>query len=492
MIIERGLGESTLVVPVPSNRGICRACYIQEDSDEIDREERIMEFKKVIVAGAGKSGIASTELLLRHGAEIVMFDQKADLDTSKLDERFGGKVAFELGELSDKTISESDLFVISPGIPTDADFVKKVEAAGVPIMGEIELGYYFGKGKIAAITGTNGKTTTTALVGEIFKAYSKDYVVAGNIGYPLTEYSDTTTDETLISLEVSSFQLETISTFRPHVSAVLNLTPDHLNRHYTLDNYYNAKLRIAENQDMSDYMVANYDDPETRERVAAAIKNTNIVWFSRKEELENGVFVSDGSIRLKDKDTDVIILDLSDIKILGTHNVENVLAATAIAYYMGIPAEVIKKTVSEFNGVEHRIQFVRELNGVKFYNDSKGTNPDAAIKAIEAMKGQTVLIGGGYDKKSTYDEWVELFPGRVRKLVLIGATADDIEKCAREHGFTDIARAATLKEAVEYSYSVAESGDNVLLSPACASWDMFKSFEERGTLFVEYVNGLEG
>ena len=450
-----------------------------------------MEFKKVIVAGAGKSGIASTELMLRHGAEVVMFDQKADLDTTKLNERFGGKVVFELGELSDKTISEADLFVISPGIPTDADFVKKVQAAGLPVMGEIELGYYFGKGKIAAITGTNGKTTTTALVGEIFKAYSDDFVVAGNIGYPLTEYSDTTTPDTLISLEVSSFQLETINTFRPHVSAVLNLTPDHLNRHYTLDNYYNAKLRIAENQDMSDYMVVNYDDPETRARVAV-IKNTNLVWFSRKEELEEGVFVSDGAIRVKNKDTDVKILDLSDIKILGTHNVENVLAATAIAYYMGIPAEVIRNTVANFNGVEHRIQFVRELNGVKFYNDSKGTNPDAAIKAIEAMIGQTVLIGGGYDKKSTYDEWVSLFPGKVRCLVLIGATADDIEKCAREHGFNDIARKDTLKEAVEYAYSVAQNGDNVLLSPACASWDMFKSFEQRGELFVEYVNGLEG
>ena len=450
-----------------------------------------MEFKKVIVAGAGKSGIASTELMLRHGAEVVMFDQKADLDTTKLNERFGGKVVFELGELSDKTISEADLFVISPGIPTDADFVKKVQAAGLPVMGEIELGYYFGKVKIAAITGTNGKTTTTALVGEIFKAYSDDFVVAGNIGYPLTEYSDTTTPDTLISLEVSSFQLETINTFRPHVSAVLNLTPDHLNRHYTLDNYYNAKLRIAENQDMSDYMVVNYDDPETRARVAV-IKNTNLVWFSRKEELEEGVFVSDGAIRVKNKDTDVKILDLSDIKILGTHNVENVLAATAIAYYMGIPAEVIRNTVANFNGVEHRIQFVRELNGVKFYNDSKGTNPDAAIKAIEAMIGQTVLIGGGYDKKSTYDEWVSLFPGKVRCLVLIGATADDIEKCAREHGFNDIARKDTLKEAVEYAYSVAQNGDNVLLSPACASWDMFKSFEQRGELFVEYVNGLEG
>ena len=257
-----------------------------------------MEFKKVIVAGAGKSGIASTELMLRHGAEVVMFDQKADLDTTNLNERFGGKVVFELGELSDKTISEADLFVISPGIPTDADFVKKVQAAGLPVMGEIELGYYFGKGKIAAITGTNGKTTTTALVGEIFKAYSDDFVVAGNIGYPLTEYSDTTTPDTLISLEVSSFQLETINTFRPHVSAVLNLTPDHLNRHYTLDNYYNAKLRIAENQDMSDYMVVNYDDPETRARVGV-IKNTNLVWFSRKEELEEGVFVSDGAIRVK-------------------------------------------------------------------------------------------------------------------------------------------------------------------------------------------------
>ena len=452
-----------------------------------------MEINKVIVAGAGKSGISAIGLLLRHGANVILFDQNKELDTEKVLAEFAekDKIEVELGELRDETIASADLFVISPGIPTDADFVKKVEAAGVPIWGEIELAYYYTKGTIAAITGTNGKTTTTTLVGEIFKAHSSNTLVVGNIGLPYTKYADTTDDATLIAAEISSFQLETVHEFKPHVSAVLNLTPDHLNRHYTLDNYYNAKLRIAENQDKNDYMILNYDDPETKVR-CESISNTNKVWFSRIEELAEGVFVSNGKIVIKQADKITEVMDVKDIKILGTHNLENVLAAVGITFYMGIPVETIAETVRNFQGVEHRIEFVRELNGVKYYNDSKGTNPDAAIKAIQAMDTKTVLIAGGYDKKSTYDEWIEAFDGKVRYLILIGATADDISKCAVSHGFTDIIRVDSLKDAVLTAYKNAESGDNVLLSPACASWDMFKSYEERGTLFKEYVNEIEG
>ncbi len=451
-----------------------------------------MKYSNVIVAGAGKSGIAAIGLLIRHGAKVTLFDQNTELDTEKVLESFSNREAIrvELGELTDKTIEESDLFVISPGIPTDADFVKKVEAAGLPVWGEIELAYYFTKGKIAAITGTNGKTTTTTLVGEIFKAYSDNTLVVGNIGLPYTRFADTTDPDTLIAAEISSFQLETIHEFKPHISAVLNLTPDHLNRHYTLDNYYNAKLRIAENQDMNDYIILNYDDPETRER-AGRIENTNKIWFSRITELQEGVFVSDGEVIVRYKDKEENILNVNDIKILGNHNLENILAAIGITYFMEIPAGIIAETIRNFQGVEHRIEFVREIGGVKYYNDSKGTNPDAAIKALEAMTSTTVLIAGGYDKKSEYDEWVDRFSGKVRCLVLIGETAENIKKCAKSHGFNQIVIVESLKDAVIYSSEVARPGDAVLLSPACASWDMFKSYEERGTLFKEYVNEIE-
>ena len=451
-----------------------------------------MDFKNVIVAGAGKSGIAAIGLLIRHGASVTLYDQNKELDTEKVLEGFSNreKIKVELGELTDKTIAESDLFVISPGIPTDADFVKKVEAAGVPVWGEIELAYNYSKGTIAAITGTNGKTTTTTLVGEIFKAYSDNTLVVGNIGLPYTRFADTTNPDTLIAAEISSFQLETIHSFKPHISAILNLTPDHLNRHYTLDNYYNAKLRITENQDMEDFVILNFDDPETRER-AGRISNTNKIWFSRLTELPEGVFVSGDDIIVRYKDKQERVLGVKDIQILGSHNLENILAAVGITYFMDIPVNIISGTIRNFQGVEHRIEFVRELSGVKYYNDSKGTNPDAAIKALEAMTSTTVLIAGGYDKKSDYDEWVDKFAGKVRCLILIGETAGDIKKCAKSHGFNQIEIVDSLKDAVLYASEAAKPGDSVLLSPACASWDMFKSYEERGTLFKEYVNEIE-
>ncbi len=450
--------------------------------------------KKVIVAGAGRSGLASSGLLIRNGVSVVLYDGNESLNKEELLGNFPSADNFSvaLGELTDEILEGAELFVISPGIPVDAPFVNKVREKGIPIWGEIELAYYYSNGVIAAITGTNGKTTTTSLVGEIFNSYTEDSIVVGNIGLPFTKLADMTNDKTHIALEVSSFQLETIHSFRPHVSAVLNLTPDHLNRHYTLDNYYNAKLRIAENQTEDDYMVINYDDEETRVRTEK-IENVHKVYFSHETELEEGAFVRDGKIYIKswDVEGEQYILDVDKIKILGLHNLENVLAAVLIAYYMDIPIEIIRDAVYAFNGVEHRIEFVREINGVKYYNDSKGTNPDAAIKAVQAMKSSTLLIGGGYDKESEYDEWVETFPGKVRVIVLIGETADKIEKCCKDHGFNEIVRVGNLKEAVDYCNSAARPGENVLLSPACASWDMFKSYEERGTLFKVYVNGLE-
>ena len=276
--------------------------------------------------------------------------------------------------------------------------------------------------------------------------------------------------------------------FKPHVSAILNITPDHLDRHYTFENYAKCKLDITKNQTADDYAVLNYDDPETM-KLVEGIK-ANIVLFSRKQTLEEGVFVENGKIVIKDKGKKIDVLTLSDIKLLGTHNTENVLAAVAVAYYMGVPVETIEKVCTEFKGVEHRIEYVETVNGVAYYNDSKGTNPDAAIKAIKAMTTTTLLIGGGYDKHSSYDEWIEAFDEKVKYLVLLGQTANDIEKCANAHGFVKTVTVNSLEEAVKFCYENAEPGDAVLLSPACASWGMFDNYEQRGNMFKEYVRNL--
>ena len=450
-----------------------------------------MKGKNVIVAGAGKSGIAASGLLLRNGAVVTLYDGNEALEREDILKNFtdGGNITVALGELTDELLEKADLFVISPGISLEAPFVEKVKEKGIPIWGEIELAYYFCKGKIAAITGTNGKTTTTTLVGEIFKTYTENSLVVGNIGLPFTRFADSTTDETFIAAEISSFQLETIHEFRPHVSAILNLTPDHLNRHHTFENYIDAKFNIGLNQTDEDYMVLNMDDPEIMKRVDKV--KTNICYFTHKGEPETGAFVRDGKIYVRKDGMEQYILDVDRIKILGEHNLENVLAAVCVSYFMDVPADVIRDAVYSFTGVEHRIEFVREVRDVRYYNDSKGTNPDAAIKAIKAMKSTTLLIGGGYDKQSDYDEWVECFPGKVRYLVLIGETAEKIMKCCKAHGFNDFVKADSLEEAVRFCYSHARPGDNVLLSPACASWDMFKSYEERGNLFKLYVDGLE-
>ncbi|MCR5543240.1 MAG: UDP-N-acetylmuramoyl-L-alanine--D-glutamate ligase [Eubacterium sp.] len=451
-----------------------------------------MQGKKVIVAGAGKSGIASVGLLIRNGADVILYDQNENIDVEKIYDEFSGKKSFEilLGDLTEEALKGADIFVISPGIPTDADFVNKVREHNIPIWGEIELAYYFNKGTIAAITGTNGKTTTTTLVGEIFKNYDSSSLVVGNIGLPFTRFADATEKGNLIAAEISSFQLETIHEFRPHISAILNLTPDHLNRHYTFENYVDAKFRITENQTEEDYCILNYDDEEVVSR-ADKVKNAKIVYFSHKAELDEGIFVRDGKIYARRDGVEDYILDVDRVQILGDHNLENVLAAVGITYYLDIPIDIISQTIYEFKGVEHRIEFVREVRGVRYYNDSKGTNPDAAIKAIKAMRTTTLLIGGGYDKGSTYDEWVECFPGKVRYLVLIGETAEKISKCCKDHGFNQIVVVEKLEDAVQFCDTHAKPGDNVLLSPACASWDMFRSYEERGNLFKLYVEGLE-
>ncbi len=446
--------------------------------------------QKVLVAGTGISGIAAAKLLLAKGGEVVLYDGNDKLDAEKIKKNFDedAKVSVVLGELKRTDLLGVELSVISPGIPLDAPFVTVLDEAGVPIWSEIQLAYHCAKGKLAAITGTNGKTTTTALTGEIMKSFYDSVFVVGNIGEPYTAHALETEESSVTVAEVSSFQLETIMDFRPNVSAILNITPDHLDRHKTMECYTQVKESITKNQKDGDTCVLNYDDTVLRE-FGETLK-INVVYFSSREKLKKGYYLEDGKIVYNDGSKVTEIVDISELKLLGRHNHENVMAAVAISMNMDVPLEKIQEVIRKFEAVEHRIEFVTERFGVKYYNDSKGTNPDAAMQAIKAMPGPTILIAGGYDKHSEFDEWIESFDGKVRYLVLIGQTRDKIAECAKRHGFTDIMYAEDLLEAVQVCASYANPGDNVLLSPACASWGQFKNFEERGTKFKEYVRGL--
>ena len=446
--------------------------------------------QKVLVAGSGISGIAAAKLLLAKGGEVVLYDGNDKLDAEKIKKNFDedAKVSVVLGELKRTDLLGVELSVISPGIPLDAPFVTVLDEAGVPIWSEIQLAYHCAKGKLAAITGTNGKTTTTALTGEIMKSFYDSVFVVGNIGEPYTAHALETEESSVTVAEVSSFQLETIMDFRPNVSAILNITPDHLDRHKTMECYTQVKESITKNQKDGDTCVLNYDDTVLRE-FGETLK-INVVYFSSREKLKKGYYLEDGKIVYNDGSKVTEIVDISELKLLGRHNHEDVMAAVAISMNMDVPLEKIQEVIRKFEAVEHRIEFVTERFGVKYYNDSKGTNPDAAMQAIKAMPGPTILIAGGYDKHSEFDEWIESFDGKVRYLVLIGQTRDKIAECAKRHGFTDIMYAEDLLEAVQVCASYANPGDNVLLSPACASWGQFKNFEERGTKFKEYVRGL--
>ena len=443
--------------------------------------------KKVLVFGAGISGEAAAGLLVSQGADVVLYDGNTKLNASEISGRVPDGVKAILGEFPEELLDDIALTVMSPGVPTDLPVVDKMRGRNIPIWGEIELAYVSGKGDVLAITGTNGKTTTTALLGEIMKNWKESVFVVGNIGNPYTSVVSGTTDESVIVAEMSSFQLETVHSFRPRVSAILNITPDHLNRHHTMEAYIAAKERIAENQTSEDFCVLNYEDDVLRE--FGEKLDAQVLYFSSRRKLNRGVYL-DGTTIVCEIDEKIPVCDVSELQILGTHNYENAMAAVAMAYAYGTPLDVIRKTLKEFAGVEHRIEYVAEKNGVAYYNDSKGTNPDAAIRGIQAMNRPTVLIGGGYDKDSAYDEWIDAFDGKVKKLVLLGATREKIAETARKHGFTDIVMADTFEEAFEKCVEYARPGDAVLLSPACASWGMFKNYEERGDKFKELVNQL--
>lgn len=451
-----------------------------------------MSSQKVLVAGSGKSGIAAAKLMLSMGGDVVLYDSNENLDAEAIKDNFEEKshLTVVLGELNRTDLLGVELSVISPGIPLDAPFVAVLDDAKIPIWSEIQLAYHVARGKLAAITGTNGKTTTTALTGEIMKTFFEEVFVVGNIGIPYTETALETTDASVTVAEVSSFQLETIMDFRPDVSAILNITPDHLNRHGTMENYIEIKKRITANQTEEDWVILNYDDPVLREFGKQENLKPKVCFFSSTQTLKEGMYLDGDDIVYADKGKTEAVVNVHDLQILGKHNYENVMAAAAISIHMGVPMDCIRKAVKEFKAVEHRIEFVLERSGVKYYNDSKGTNPDAAIQAIRAMPGPTVLIAGGYDKQSDYDEWIESFGDKVKYLVLIGQTRDKIAECARRHGFTEIMYAEDMAEAVRVCAAYANSGDSVLLSPACASWGMFDNYEQRGNVFKECVRNL--
>lgn len=448
---------------------------------------------RCLVVGSGLSGISAVACLEGMGAEVILYDSNEKLTEESLRSLLPteSRAVCVAGELPDQYQQGVETVVLSPGVPTDIPLVNRLRENGAEIIGEIELGFLQEKGRVAAITGTNGKTTTTTLVGEIMKAHlgPENVFVVGNIGNPYTAESKKTTEQSVTVGEISSFQLETTRRFHPAVSAILNITPDHLNRHHTMEAYIAAKENIAAAQTKDDICVLNYENEYTRqfgERCPA-----RAVYFSSARELEDGYYLKGDKIYKSVSGSGQALLDIhSGMRLVGLCNVENVMAAIAIAEGMGAPMDRILDVIREFKAVEHRIEYVAEKAGVEYYNDSKGTNPDAAIQGIRAMSRPTILIGGGYDKGSEYDEWIESFEGKVKWLVLIGQTKEKIAECARKHGFENIRFADTFEECLKLCTALAASGDAVLLSPACASWGMFPNFEERGRLFKEYVNSL--
>lgn len=448
--------------------------------------------KEVLIIGTGISGIGAAKLLYGIGAKPILFDENAQLSPEdiqkKLPEDIEAKIV--IGSLPEAIRKEIAVVVPSPGVPVDTEFVEGFKKAGIPVWGEIELGYRFAKGRLVGITGTNGKTTTTSLVGQILDEYYGNVYVVGNIGKPYTESALKTAEDSITVAEISSFQLETTDTFKPQVSAILNITPDHLNRHHTMENYVAVKERIAAKQTKDEVCVLNYEDAYTREfgkRCPA-----KVVYFSSKRKLEQGFYLDGEEICMADENGVQRLMNIHEMNLVGICNVENVMAAIAMTVHMQVPMANMLDTVKRFKAVEHRIEFVATKAGVDYYNDSKGTNPDAAIQGIRAMSKPTILIGGGYDKGSTYDEWIEAFDGKVKYLVLIGQTADAIEACAKKHGMEaeKILRADGYDEALKICTERAEEGDAVLLSPACASWGMFPNYEVRGKMFKDYVNSL--
>jgi len=445
--------------------------------------------KRVLIVGLARSGMAAAKALNSRGARILANDIKTEGQMKEEAEQLRALGAeLYLGIKPDELVEQVDLLVISPAVPIWSTFVQKALSLGKEVISEVELAYRLCKAAIVAITGTNGKTTTTSLVGEIFKEAGKTTHVVGNIGTPFVGKVDEIGEKDIVVAEISSFQLEAVSQFHPKVCAILNITEDHMDRHKTMENYINTKMRIFKNSTYNDWVVLNGDDPETvklKEKTKA-----KVLFFSRKRTLEQGAWVEEGQVMVDVGQGKERVCDVDDIFIPGSHNLENALAATLMARLMGVSPGSIASTLKTFRGVEHRIELVDTIDGINFYNDSKGTNPDASIKAIQAMKGPTVLIAGGYDKGGSFSSFIDAFGNTISHMVVLGQTADKLIRAAQEKGFMNVHRVKTLDEAVIKAFSLATPGGNVLLSPACASWDMFKDYEERGRMFKEAVKAL--
>lgn len=440
---------------------------------------------KVIVVGLGKSGFEILRFLDKNNIEATAFDSKKNYDKSQI-EQFSQRIVINLGE-NPTGEEHCNLVVISPGVPTNLDFLNRFRERGIEIVGEIEFAYNFANGKFVSITGTNGKTTTTTLLGRIFKEAGIDTRVVGNIGNPIISEIETSTKDTVFVAEISSFQLETIKKFKSEAAAVINITPDHLDRHHTIENYGDIKSHIFKNQTQDDYAILNYDDKTVR--TMAKSLNSKIIFFSKIEKLENGIYLEDGMIKISKNGIASDLIQRKDVFLKGAHNLENVMSAIGLSLASNIDMSIIAKVLKEFRGVEHRLELVEVIDGVEYINDSKGTNPDSSIKALETYADNVILIAGGYDKKSEFDDFVKLFKGKVKKAILMGETRTKIAETCIKFGFEDYVFTDSMKEAVEIAKKSAKIGYVVLLSPACASWGMYNNFEERGVDFKKNVRG---
>jgi len=442
--------------------------------------------KRVLVVGLGKSGVASALFLQAHGAKVTVSDSKPqDQLGEEIPVLLDHGIAVETGGHGERTFRGQDLIVVSPGVPVDSPPLLQARSLGEPVIGEIELASQFLPKNLVAITGSNGKTTTTTLAGEIITAGGFSAAVGGNIGTPAISLVEQATPETVVVLEVSSFQLETIQTFRPKVAVVLNITPDHLDRHRTFEAYTNAKARIFENQQAQDFAVLNADDAASAG--LASRTQAQVFWISRKKEVKQGAYVRDGRIFFRDPKGQHEIMQTSEIPLKGSHNVENVLAAICVGAVMGCDAVSIAKAVLNFKAVEHRLEYVATIRGVEYYNDSKATNVDATIKALESFPANVHLILGGKDKDSDYTQLNDLLQQRVKRVYTIGAAAEKIESQIKG---VEVDHSETLETALRRASAIAAAGDVVLLAPACASFDQFQNYEHRGRVFKEVVHTL--
>ncbi len=446
-----------------------------------------MKDKNVLVIGMARSGIAAAPVLKKLGAHVILNDSKFREQLEGLEVLKQEDYDWQLGKAPDSLVDEADLIVVSPSVPLNLPYAYKAQEQGKEVIAEIELGYRLCQGMTVAITGTNGKTTTTTLTGEIFKNASRGCFVVGNIGEPYIAHALEAKPEDVMVTEISSYQLEGIVRFHPKAAALLNITEDHMIRHKTMENYIAAKLRVFENQTSEDFSVLNYDD-ETVRALADRIKGT-VLFFSRKVSLKEGVFVKDGNIVFALNGDQQIVCPVEEIRIKGPHNLENALAATALTMLCGVNAQTVAYTLKNFAGVEHRIETVCTKDGVTYINDSKGTNPDSTVKAIETMTKPTVLILGGYDKGGSFDALFRAFTDSIRYTIFIGATAKKLKETAEKYGWKNYTLVeGSFEDGVKAARDAAQNGWNVLLSPACASFDMFKDFEERGRVFKEIVN----